>query len=902
MYPKKTFVFLILLFCLFNASAADVESNKVYRFVNVGKSDQSLAISNTGNGAVSTTTDKNSKKQQWYILANDAGTGYYIRNVSTGAYLTSPKAYYTQWPLAYVSTPEDDNMLMTITPYGDNYVIKAASQGGGYFYAHSDAANNIVCWTAESINTQWVPQKVDYSDEEIAGILDSFKKRADDIAKAPEYEKYLESLFEDKACTVLKSGLDLSNNTNYLSLPPKLKQMVDKIKSNNWDEVKGDWSGQYAKKYRIQLYEPYSEGAAAAGLAGIQAYTNMNNPTGIIADEDEMLYVMVDSDIPEGATLYLGPVPDCNMYNSVTSGYKLKKGLNMILCNSNLTHYFIYYTVNTVENNKAARSLKNYEPIKIHIEGGKINGFFNYVGDELYKPDTREDFIYTTSRALHPMYDLIGKYVILHFFLQDTPDTPDDTRLQLGVKNSFDPIKNPGTNRQYDPVKTMQSWDDMCFTERILMGIQSDKDIQNPFNRGFYSSIIGDKYSVGNYEFNPQVRYEEYFNNRMMGFTYQGAGLYMNATSWRTAYAPSTLNVILTLFPQEGIWGPAHEYGHINQGPIKFAGTTEESNNVFSNVANYFLCGTTSRCNIPSDQLKIFNQDKTYLEHGTWGTTRMFWQLWCYYHAAGRNTKFYPRLYELLRKYPLKKDMDTYPGKLNPRYDMLHFAKMCCVAAEEDLTDFFTSWGFFIPLDNYHIDDYSVYDCILTQEDINEVKREIAEFGFKKNHAIILIDDRPGSDLPSGFGYDKTKCGEYGGLKAFTENVRISGDFDYFLDGEILVVTTSGSPGAGYLVYDNEGNLIAFSNSNRFPLSEKAQKLIKENKATVYCVGCDNEMKPISNSASAESVFSSDSPVDVYNINGVLIGKKLDRQALDILSPGIYILKQGKSTRKIIKR
>jgi hypothetical protein len=100
----------------------------------------------------------------------------------------------------------------------------------------------------------------------------------------------------------------------------------------------------------------------------------------------------------------------------------------------------------------------------------------------------------------------------------------------------------------------------------------------------------------------------------------------------------------------------------------------------------------------------------------------MFMQLWLYYHATGHNKKFYPRLYELLRKNP--RQQSYY---LNCRYDMLHFAKMCCMAAEEDLTDFFTAWGFFVPLDNYFIGDYSEFYATLTQEDIDAVKREIAD-------------------------------------------------------------------------------------------------------------------------------------------------------------------------------
>lgn len=834
---------LILLNTLIplGSMGAEIKSGKVYRIKNIGKPGNCMAASPAVQGAVGSSYNAADLRQQWYITSNAASTGYYLRNVSSGAYLSSPRTTYTQWPLVFQSVPDDDTMLMSVSDYEGNKVIKAMSHNNSYAYAHNDGSNTIVCWLASSTPTQWEFEEVPYTQAEIDAILNKFENTGDEIAKASAYQQHLSNLFSDYACTELSVSGDLSANNDYTALPTALKRMIDKVKTSDWSETNGDWDSTHAKKYRVQLYEPYSEGSAASGFAGIQAYTNMNNPTGIVADAGEIVYVMVDQEPADGSTLYIGGVPDCNMYNSVTAGTKLKRGLNMILCNADNTHYFIYYTVNTVSGKQRIRKVTDFDPITIHIEGGRVNGFFNYIGDRLYAPDTEADYRYTIERASHPMFDLIGKYVILHFFKDDTPDLPGESNLQLGVKSVLDPQKNPGATKHYDPAVIMKAWDDMCFAERILMGIQSDNDIADSFNQDMYSSILNDHLVVGDYEINLTEPYSDYFNNRMMGITLQAQGLYMNATSWRTAYAPSTISAILSQFPQDGIWGPAHEYGHINQTPMRIAGTTEESNNVFSNVANYFVCKTTSRCDYPSSQLKIFNEGKTYLENGTWGTTRMFWQLWCYYHAAKHNTKFYPRLYELLRTYPLKRDLTTIPGKLNPKTDLLHFAKMCCIAANEDLTNFFTSWGFFVPQDNYHIDDYDVYDCILTQADIDEVKAEIKSYKFPENNAIILIDDRPGSDLPTGFGYKKELCGEYGGLKEFENPSAVSGSFSFMVDGTQVTVTGNGNPGVGYLIFDNAGNLIGFSNSDNFTLSPEAAADLIAGNATVVAIDADNK-------------------------------------------------------------
>ena len=840
MIHKLTLILTACFLIGLSVNAANLENGKVYMFHNQGHPENSLSLSGASMAAVGAKTNSADFKQLWYAEADAANSGFYLRNALNGAYLESPSATYTQWPVVFTSSP-NANMVMVIDQVDGNICLKKASASGRYIYAHNDGSNNIVCWESPSISSQWTLEEIPMTAAQISDMKSRFQSTGDEIAKTSLYQSYLDNLFSDKACTELKSGGDLSSNSSYAALPPALKNMVDKVNSGVWTETssKGEWAHKYAYKYRVQEYEPFSEGSAASSMAGIQAYTNMNNPTGIIANQGDLIYIMVDQEPLPGSTLYIGAVPDCSMYNSVTAGTQLHQGLNIILCNSNLTHYFIYYTVNTAKDKKPVKGneLSKHSPIKIHIEGGQVNGFFNHIGDKLYTADTKEDFEYTTARAQHPMYDLVGKYVILHFFLEDTPDLPGQTP-QLGVKSAFNKTLNHNAKHD-DPVETLQAWDNMCFAERILMGIQSDDDIRDPFNQNMYESIVNDPDAPQGYNASPDFQYSDYFNNRMMGITLQAQGLYMNATAWRTAYAPSTMGAILSQFPEDGIWGPAHEYGHMNQTPMRIAGTTEESNNVFSNVANYFVCKTTSRCDYPSEQLRHFSAGDTYLDNGTWGTTRMFWQLWLYYHAAGNNKKFYPRLYELLRNYPLKREI--VDGKLRPKSDLLHFAKMCCVAAQEDLTNFFVSWGFFAPQDNYHIDDYDVYDCILTPEDIAQVKAEIKAMELPKNDAIILIDDRPGSTLPTGFGYDKSLCGEYGGLNDFKNGAKATGDFTFTVDGTKVSVS-GGDPGAGFLIYDNDGNLIGFSNSSSFTLSPAAAQALVDGEATVKAVGSDNSV------------------------------------------------------------
>lgn len=837
---------LLTLVAVASSYSKIIEENAVYRIINNYNSN-AMTISSAGTDLMAMKSNEEDTKQWWYVVA-DESEGVYLRNVSSGVYMKCDNS--GNWSAVGADTPDPSTMLLEVlqtnkvngsnTSFPDNLrVIHLLGNKNNQRYAHNNNSNNVISWNWDAGGSQWLFYKVDLTEQELQEIRDRMDKVGDEIANIDKYQAHLRNLFKDEACTELIDGVDLENNDDYKALPPTLRKMADKVKSGVWEETCGehDWDSKHAEKYRIQLYEPYSEGSAAASLAGIQAYTNMNNPTGILSAKDQVLYIMVDSDVPEGATLYINGAPDEGMYNSVRNGLQLHKGLNAILCFDDVTHFFVYYTVETVSGGKPARKLENYEPIKIHIEGGTLNGFFNIIGDRLYAKDTADDFKYTSERAKHPMYDMIGENVILHFHLNDTPRKEDPSKTYLGVRSSLNPSLNPNKYK-YDPVGIMEDWDAMCLSERMLMGIQKEADI----DPDYYESIIGEDYSrtIGEttYYTDPGFDYSDYFNNKMMGISMVG-DLYMNATSWRTAFNVSTISYVLTEFYDDGLWGPAHEYGHINQGPINMAGTTEESNNIFSNVATYFSKEYHgSRCDYPSAELQAFYEGKNYIEYGTWNTTRMFWQLWYYYHGTGHNKKFYPRLYQLLRKYPLRKHTvnDSSTGGIHyEKDDMMQFAKMCCVAAGEDLTDFFTAWGFFVPMDHFKIDDYSMFNAVLTPEDIQNTKDEIKSMQLPANTAILFIDDRVG--LPG-----HAAAGDLGGKDDFTGSGSIpDGDFSFTVTGTTVTVTSHGNDGAGFILRDEEGNLIGFSNSHTFTVSQEVADALTNGTANIAAVGSDED-------------------------------------------------------------
>lgn len=822
-----------------------VEANCVYHIVNISYGH--ALTHNDANMAVGTAADPTDESQLWIAEAADDGSGYILRNYKSGAALMSSLETSKQWSVASTSAPDPDKAVMhfNLLPQGFVFepqsVLQYTDNKKTYGFAHEDSNSKIVCWRTNEQPSKWTfTPRPEISEADIAE-----KRQNWDYVISENLEGALNAIFADKTCTVLNteyssmSTEQIQQSPAYLALPEILRQMVLKVRSNDWSETDPTnadihWDSEHAKKFRVQMIEPYSECDKISGMTCIQAYTNLNNITGILGDAGTTLYVMVDKSAAAGSTLYISPrtfSDNVDKLNHYTDGIELHEGLNIIPCTQDCAQMVVYYTVSTNDGRTRLRPLTDFDAIKIHIEGGSINGFFNSVGDDLYTPDTNEDWFYYRDRARHPRFCLISDHCMLYLHFDNATD--NDGNDHAGLKNLLTPAEYAAGN--FDLNATMKAWDDMFVAEQLVMGLMNDDVIraEKAAGRDWYDTLEGDDIAPSDYSL--------YFNNRLMGITTTTG--FMSATWYRTTYNITTLRSIIMEFPTMDLWGPAHEFGHMNQGPMKIAGTTEESNNVFSNIALFYRGDKTSRASLPSVQSDFFNKGYNFHQHDTWGTTRMWFQLWLYYHATGHNKKFYPRLYELLRENPLRKNSTEH---LNAKDDLLHFAKMCCMAAGEDLTDFFDSWGFLVPQDGYYIGDYTSYTSYLSEEDIEEWKAEIAQLaeenGWEKNTSIIFIDDRVGSTKP---GYADwclpADAGTMGGLNDFGPDAEpVSGDYEFVLTGTTVKVNGA-SGGVGFIIYDETGKLIGFANDTTFEVSPAAAEKIAAGQATFNVVTGDNE-------------------------------------------------------------
>lgn len=828
---------MLLLLLVVIAAKAQLSDGKVYNFVNVGKA---TSMSIAANGVIVSGTDQSNYSQLWYA-ASDGG-GFTLRNLGNGRYLKSPNATSGAWSTV---KEKDANCIFTASPVSGNYAIRVTGNSGGYNYMHADGSNNIVCWESSNNNSQWTMKVVGIDAAALNANWNTLAGIDPSAATVATYQTHLNNLFSDKSCTTLKKSFAsesaVKNDADYKALPIALQQMVLKIYKNNWDENNYDnsksiWESTYAKKYRVQLYEPYNNAGTAAEALGLNAHTNLNNPTGIFANDREPLYVMVEGTIKEGSSLYITSYTGHGKPgNSHSEGTQLTEGLNIIPSYGNGNNYLINYVVETFDtsdgkrgNKSKARKLSDYAPLKIHIEGGYINGYYNKVGDNLYTPDTNSDWEYIEARATQTDVTVLGKYITLQFPFNDA-----NTEGNKGMKYYF--------NEQINIQASIDEWDNVMLWERLLLGVLDEETtkaeaLQSPYSNKDVIEYTGNdgKYASG---------YGDYYNIHGLSFGV-GGDAYMYGTWDHCGYHYSTMHSILVSMVNDAgtHWGPGHEIGHQHQKLLTVNGLTEVTNNLFSNVVLWFFGESTSRVNGSegslSNVLAAFNSEGSdFFTNNIWGQTQMYYKLFLYYHVLGYNTKFYPTLFEMLRQDPMSSGYEQ-----NGATTLLHFYKKCCLASGDDLTEFFRAHGFFSVMDNRLVGDYSNSVYTSTQADIDAAIAEVKAMNYDENISVLFINDATGETIKSHKGDnltlygETTVCAEVGSYGSFEANT--IPDYTYSVSG--TTVTMEGEGGTGFAVFNEDGEIIAFSDKKTFSISPECAAAIASGAAEIKAVQADN--------------------------------------------------------------
>ncbi|MBQ7472322.1 MAG: glycoside hydrolase N-terminal domain-containing protein [Prevotella sp.] len=588
-------------------------------------------------------------------------------------------------------------------------------------------------------------------------------------------------VFTSTDCTELKSGY---SESDLAALPTTVQALATKINNNSWATYAG-WT-KTEKSFRIADYKAYSSHTRWANILNFDySFGRLTNPTGIYVDAGDYIQVYVGT-IPSGETVKL-EVAGAGQGSGFV--YTLHEGMNSLLMAASGNCFVNYEVDNTTNGGTPYKAISTYADVTVHIEGGTVQGYL-----DLTKGDTNFDWAAMKAYLLSkPAVCLKSKTHVFNIHRDRLVTT-------IGSDGKV--------------VEMMTAWQQVAELEDRLIGRED---------------------------------FDDYCNNTFSVTTMDGSGN-PHATSYGTYYhegGDGVLNVDQLMQYMGGLWTIAHEQGHNRQKLIKMAGTTEISNNMFSNAVLDWQGRFTSRVNNIQNSYSRWQQGMSWPErladNGTWECLHLYTQLYQYFHQAGFNTNFYPNLFRALRTDPMVihgGDQFTLATE-----DYLKFYKKCCDVAELDLTEFFEVYGFFtlppaqesktlgdITTTSYYtVPDYTTSYMYVTQEMINEVKAYVAAKKYPKCN-LIFIEDRVTAPLATYEGHtdgEKRQLGQQDNVTAFGQ-VGETGQYTTFGDecsaytyqvGDDYV-TMTGTGAVGFKVYDSTGKLRGVYNTNTFTLPD----------------------------------------------------------------------------------
>ena len=821
-------------------------------------------------GELSTSGFNSSDYSYYWKLERLANGRYVFQNAVTGKYIVPQNGQTSRsYTTAEGKGTGFDLQRNTDDPYVLAFEMVDANNVG--IHCAESQGYHPVGWYTHNEANKWVFKEVTLDPAKLKEQQEAYKTRVDLTKNVDVYAEKVAKYFTNSAATEVTAATKamtdeaLKAQMTTEGVPQGLQEVVLKIKNQSWTVYP---SGRnWEKLFRIADYKVYSEnnyGAWARSMGIGYDYGSMTNPTGVTARDGEDLFVFLGDDIPQDATVQIELVPLGT--RSAGKYYNLKKGLNIIL-NQGENNVFVNYIGRTFNNGK---SLKDYKPMNIHIEGGKVNGYF-----DLTKGNTNEDWQTMQSDGLvwAKAFNMKGELVVMNM---------------------------PGDDcKRYTPVhmkELVEIWNSIVQREDDLMGFRAAKR---------------DKC------------------NNVLNATAVDHG-YMYATTGGTYYNYNTLGDVLNYDKMKWgngtLWGPAHEFGHNHQQLFNTAGMTEISVNMYSNMVMFTSGRVTSRSencsyidvdgkrydgvceSAVSTYADRFANKKKWFEYGTWGTTQMYYKLYLMFHATGLDDQFWHKCLDYLRTHRLE---GQGTANCQGQNDYLLFAMACSYAAKQDLSSFFEAWGHFYNVNGSVIGDYSNTTMYTTRAQWNEAKKFMQKYPKGPANNMIFIDDHirrtpaiypgaaPGTmredfngavrvGTMGDFGsWDQFKKDSLGtGWAVVKEEKTVNGRRTYTMEAKNSHVV-------GFKIYDSKGNLMYFANTKTFTIPKKVMEAAGNNIQVKVCGSDGSEVDPIKDTTGINTFTapSNGGKVDVYSIYGALLRSKVNPEtALEGLPNGIYIV------------
>ena len=822
-------------------------------------------------GELSTSGFNSSDYSYYWKLERLANGRYVFQNAVTGKYIVPQNGQTSRsYTTAEGKGTGFDLQRNTDDPYVLAFEMVDANNVG--IHCAESQGYHPVGWYTHNEANKWVFKEATLDPAKLKEQQDAYKTRVDLTKNVDVYAEKVAKYFTNSAATEVTAATKamtdeaLKAQMTTEGVPQGLQEVVLKIKNQSWTVYP---SGRnWEKLFRIADYKVYSEnnyGAWARTMGIGYDYGSMTNPTGITAQDGEDLFIFLGDDIPQNATVQIELVPLGT--RSAGKYYSLKKGLNIIL-NQGENNVFVNYIGRTFNNGK---SLKDYKPMNIHIEGGKVNGYF-----DLTKGNTNEDWQKMQSDGLvwAKAFNMKGELVVMNMPSQACKD--------------------------YTPVhmkELIEIWNSIVQREDDLMGFRASKK---------------DKC------------------NNVLNATAVDHG-YMYATTGGTYYNYNTLGDVLNYDKMKWgngtLWGPAHEFGHNHQQLFNTAGMTEISVNMYSNMVMFTSGRVTSRsenCSYTdvdgkkydgvcesavSTYADRFANKKKWFEYGTWGTTQMYYKLYLMFHATGLDDQFWHKCLDYLRTHRLE---GQGTANCQGQKDYLLFAKACSFAAKQDLSSFFEAWGHFYDVNGSVIGDYSNTTMYTTRAQWMEAKKFMKQF-TKEGPAnnMIFIDDHIRRTPATYPGHAAGEMREDFNVAVRVGRMGDFGSWDQFCpdslgQGWAIIKSQSDDNGrrtytmeaknshvVGFKIYNSKGQLIYFANTKTFTIPKKVMEDAGNNIQVKVCGSDGSEVDPGKEPTGIKtfSAQANGGKVDVYSIYGVLVRSKVNPEtALEGLPNGVYVV------------
>lgn len=562
--------------------------------------------------------------------------------------------------------------------------------------------------------------------------------------------------FTDESYSELKEGVT--------------EEQIDAIENEFFRNLASDiFTGDYDTKYRAATYKPYPHPDVDAKRFRTSTYSLNDNVTGMYFEAGEhVVFVNETYGVPVSLRVIdyqpdENKAPDSSGWcNEDGHYYPLIKGQNKLNIERRGLVYVMYHTEDP-----------NAKPIKINFPTAFINKYYDLENE----PDADWTTMLKEAKADH--IDMVGKHTIFTLpveWIQYYCGTAAKAKLVINQADSI------------------------TFLQEQIQG-HHKYNTGGHRNRMLYSSTMAKAFMfAGAYRTGYSLRYGTEGKNPL----YQDGtvNMLLNPKKFRV----------------DG-WGAYHEVGHVNQLPgFKWTGLAEVTNNFTAMYCAHHFIGDNFPKH-KSDYMLLMSGDwyddkgnhfhtsnrydaawqcfndngKKHAFSGYVGGDPPgdagpgidpffrivpFWQLFLYNTLVMGREDFYPDVYHQCRvgnlpdgspnvvapevKVTFDSNTMTGPGVNGEKYNMsndgerqMNFIRLCCDAAQEDLTEFFEQWGLMTPFYGI-VEDYGNHVLRITPEMVQEVYDYAKKYPKPAKKNIWFINNYNLDKYRNGDGSDVT--------------------------------------------------------------------------------------------------------------------------------------------------